>query len=272
MFTIGIFLAAIIIGSVRQRRLTMAVRITNETLRFLKNLKQHNDRGWFSENKEKYNVARENFVVFVQSLLDEVSKFDDSVAGLEAESAVFRIYRDIRFSKDKSPYKTHFAASLKGKGNDCGRAGYYVHLEPAGSFLAGGVHMIEPRDMAEIRQEISTSGKEFLKIINDKKFRKNFVLEGDTLARVPHGFDEADPMAEYLKYKDLTIIHSLSDNEILSADSVPLCAGIFKAMVPFNAFVNRSATTAEKVPSKYVLPAEGASFPRESLQAWARER
>src|SRR5262249_28721402 len=115
--------------------------IKKETVQFLKNLKSHNDRDWFTANKEKFISANENFIQFVDGLIGEVSRFDKSVAGLEAKDCVFRIYRDIRFSKDKSPYKTHFAATLLGKGEACGVAGYYFHLEPGNSFLAGGVHM-----------------------------------------------------------------------------------------------------------------------------------
>ncbi len=219
----------------------MNTSITKDTLQFLRSLAQRNDREWFGENKDKYENAHENFVRFVQSLLDEVSRFDESVAGLQAESTVFRIYRDIRFSKDKSPYKTHFAASLKGKAKECGVAGYYVHLEPGKSFLAGGVHMIDPRQFSGIREEISNNGTTFLSLINDKTFKAYFVLEGEKLARVPHGFDKEDPMGEYLKFKDLMIRHPLSDGDVLSKDAVPLCAKIFKAMVPFNAFVNDAA-------------------------------
>ena len=250
----------------------MTATIPKETFTFLRGLRLHNDRKWFGENKDRYISARDNFILFVQSLLDEVSKFDDSVAGLEAESTVFRIYRDIRFSKDKTPYKAHLAASLKGRSNDCGCAGYYVHLAPGSSFAAGGVHMVEPPLLALLRKEISNRGKDFLKIINQKRFKDNFVLEGDKLARVPHGFDKEDPMAEYLKYKDLTIYHSFSDDEVLSRDFVPACAKIFNAMVPFNAFVNRPTAPARKPDSKYVVPAGDAAFPMDSLKSWARQR
>ncbi len=231
----------------------MVARVTNETLEFLRKLKLHNDRGWFNANKEKYTSARENFIFIVQALIDEVSEFDESVAGLEAESTVFRIYRDVRFSRDKSPYKTHFAATLKGRRKNCGLAGYYVHLEPGSSFLAGGVHLMEPRQMAALREEISDKGKEFLKIINAADFKETLVLEGEKLARVPHGFDKQDPMGEYLKYKYLMVRHALGDKDVLSGGFVRLCTAVFKTMVPFNAFVNEPAAKAESVKSKSFL-------------------
>jgi len=213
--------------------------IEKETLQFLRALKKNNAREWFNNNKDRFVAAYENFTQFAQTLIDETAKFDKSATGIDAKDAVFRIYRDVRFSKDKSPYKTHFGAVLTGRGKGF-LAGYYLHLEPGNSFLAGGVHMTEPENMKAIRARISAEGKKFLKIINDKNFKKTFTLEGDRLVRVPQGFDKEDPMAEYLKYKDLTLIHSLDDKKMLSDDLVPYCAKIFKAMVPFNRFLNEA--------------------------------
>ncbi len=222
----------------------MANMVAKETLQFLKDLKKNNDREWFTKNKDKYLAANENFTQFVQGLIDEVAKFDESVDGLNAKDSVFRIYRDIRFSKDKSPYKTHFGATLMGKSNLCGKAGYYLHLEPGGAFLAGGVHMTEPKDMKAIREAIRDNGKEFLKIINDKIFKDNFTIEGEKSSNVPRGFDKGDPMADYLKYKELMIWHSLSDKEIIAVNFISVCARVFKAMVPFNRFLNESMMAA----------------------------
>jgi uncharacterized protein (TIGR02453 family) len=210
----------------------MAATIKKETLRFLKDIKSHNDRDLFTKNKEKFIAANENFIRFVQQLIDEVAKFDKSVTGLDAKDSVFRIYRDVRFSKDKSPYKTHFAATLMGKEKSCGIAGYYFHLEPSNSFLAGGVHMTEPQNLKAIREEISDNGKTFLKVINDKYFKDNFKIEGEKLAKVPQGFAKDDPMSDYLKYKELMIHHSVNDKQILSGDFASYCSKIFKAMIP----------------------------------------
>jgi len=216
----------------------MATTIKKETIQFLKDLKKNNDREWFNANKEKFIAANDNFMQFVQGLISEVSKFDKTVTGLEAKNCVFRIYRDTRFSKDKTPYKTHFGATLLGKGTGCGIAGYYFHLEPGDSFLAGGVHMTEPQNLKAIREEISSNGKTFLKIINDKSFKDNFKIEGEKLAKVPQGFDKDDPMGDYLKYKELMIHHAVGDKEILNEDFTSNCIQVFKAMVPFNKFVN----------------------------------
>jgi uncharacterized protein (TIGR02453 family) len=216
----------------------MATAIKKETLQFLKDIKKNNNRDWFTVNKNKFISANENFIEFVQELIDEVSRFDKTVAGLNAKESVFRIYRDTRFSKDKSPYKTHFGATLLGKGKSCGIAGYYFHLEPVNTFLAGGIHMTEPANLKAIREEISSNGKTFLKIISDKNFKENFKIEGEKLTRVPPGFNKDDPMGEYLKYKELMIHHSVADKEILSGNFISYCAKVFKTMVPFNKFVN----------------------------------
>lgn len=216
----------------------MAATIKKETVQFLKELKAHNDRDWFNANKDRYLAANENFHQFVQGLITEAGKFDKSVAGLAAKDCTFRIYRDTRFAKDKSPYKTFMGAHLMGKGKGCGLAGYYFHFQPGESFLAGGIHMSEPGQLKAIRQEISYRGKDFLKIINDKTFKQYFTLQGEKLQKVPQGFDKEDPMGDYLKYKELMIHHPVADKEILSGDFTSYAAKVFKAMVPFNTFVN----------------------------------
>jgi len=211
--------------------------IKKETLQFLKDLKKNNNREWFNKNKEKYLAANKNFLRFVQEVIDEAAKFDESLDGLNAKDTVFRIYRDIRFSKDKTAYKTGFGATLMGKTSMCGNAGYYLHLEPGNAFLAGGIHMPEPKEMKAIREAIRNNGKEFLKIINDKAFKENFTLEGEKAEQVPRGFDKEDTMAEYLKYKELMAWHPVSEKQILLDDFGAHCVRVFKAMMPFNQFL-----------------------------------
>jgi uncharacterized protein (TIGR02453 family) len=213
--------------------------IQKDTFQFLKDIKKHNDRDWFAKNKDRYVAANDDFIQFVQTLIDQIGKFDKAIAGADAKQAVFRIYKDIRFSKDKTPYKTHFGAALNGKGSGCANAGYYFHLQPGNTFLVGGVHMTDPDFLKMIREEISDNGKEFLKIINSKSFKSNFRLEGEKLVNVPRGFDKEDPMADYLKYKELMIMHDVSDKEVLSDKFSSYCVKIFKEMVPFNSFLNR---------------------------------
>jgi uncharacterized protein (TIGR02453 family) len=223
----------------KQKTLHNIMTIKTDTIKFLKDLKKNNDRDWFAKNKDRYLSANEDFIEFVQSVINQVAKFDTSVAGLDAKSTVFRIYRDTRFSKDKSPYKTGFGAVLMGKGNNCGIAGYYLHLEPGKTFLAGGVHVTEPENLKAIREEISQKSKEFLKIIGDKQFRDNLTIGGEKLVNVPKGFDKEDPMADYLKFKELMLRHSVPDQKVLDKGFDAYCAKLFKTMVPFNTFVNK---------------------------------
>jgi uncharacterized protein (TIGR02453 family) len=216
----------------------MKTTIAKETVDFLKALKKNNNREWFNKNKDKYVAANENFLAFTAELINAVSKFDKAVTGIEAKDCVFRIYRDTRFAKDKTPYKNNFGMHIMPQAKSCGVAGYYFYFEPGASFLGGGVHTTEPANLKAIRQEISYNGKDFLKIINDKNFKQTFELRGEKLVKVPQGFDKEDPMAEYLKYKELVIHHAVPDGEITLPGFADYCAKVFKAMVPFNSFLN----------------------------------
>lgn len=218
----------------------MNPRIEKSTLTFLKDLGRNNDREWFAANKERYLQAHENFLQFVQALIVKMTAFEPSLAGMEAKKAVFRIYRDTRFATDKSPYKTNMGAFLVSRGKDFNIAGYYLHLEPGNCFLAGGVHMPDATHLRKIRQEISGDSATFLKIVNDRNFKKHFDIFGEQLSRVPKGFDKDDPMAHYLKYKELSLVHGVSDRDVQSEDYMDYCIKVFKLMVPFNAFINEA--------------------------------
>ncbi|MGZ5262852.1 MAG: DUF2461 domain-containing protein, partial [Kaistella sp.] len=185
----------------------MSAAVKNSTLLFLKDLQQNNNREWFAENKDRYIAANSNVADFVEHLIDEIGKFDEDILKTDAKKALFRIYRDVRFSKDKSPYKTNFGAGLgMGKGNKI--SGYYLHIEPGKSFLAGGVYQPETSVLKEIRKEISMNSTEFLKIIEQDTFRNNFrgLSVENKLQRVPNGFEKDDPMAEFLKPKNFIVV------------------------------------------------------------------
>ena len=217
--------------------------INKETLDFLKKLKKNNDRDWFNANKEHYLAAQANVTEFVADLISKISKFDKSAAMLDPKKCVFRIYRDVRFSKDKSPYKTNFGASMVGGGKGLtGKAGYYLHIEPGGGFLAGGVYMPQPDRLKLIREDISMEGKKFLKIVNDKTFQKNFkgLSDEDRLKTAPKGFDPEDPMLKQMQYKSFIAYHEVDEKILLSAKYSSYAADIFKSMVPFNNFLNAS--------------------------------
>ena len=210
----------------------------SSTLQFLRNLEKNNSREWFNENKTLYQEAQQDVISFVEKLMEEMADFDEEIGKLEAKKSVFRIYRDTRFSKDKTPYKTNFGAGLgMGKGNKV--SGYYLHIEPGKSFLAGGVYKPEPLVLKTIRQEISAFGDEFKAILEQDEFRNYFrgLSVEDKLKKVPQGFEKDDKMAEYLKLKHFIVTHPISDEQLLSENAVKEFTKIFKAMKPLNDFL-----------------------------------
>ena len=210
----------------------------SSTLQFLRNLEKNNNREWFNDNKTLYQEAQQDVISFVEKLIEEMADFDEEMGKLEAKKSVFRIYRDTRFSKDKTPYKTNFGAGLgMGKGNKI--SGYYLHIEPGKSFLAGGVYKPEPSVLKTIRQEISAFGDEFKAILEQDEFRNYFrgLSVEDKLKKVPQGFEKDDKMAEYLKLKHFIVTHPVSDEQLLSENAVKEFTKIFKAMKPLNDFL-----------------------------------
>lgn len=217
----------------------MSATLSSKTFDFLKKLTQNNNREWFTENKGLYTDSQENVINFLEDLIKEMGGFDEELSKIDAKKSLFRIYRDTRFSKDKSPYKTNFGASL-GMGKGSQKGGYYLHLEPKKSFLAGGIYMPESSVLKEVRKEISLYREDFLKILNQKDFKKHFpeLDQDDKLKKVPQGFEKEDPMAEYLKLKNFIVVYNLKDEEVLDKNAVKNLAKIFKLMKPLNDFLN----------------------------------
>ncbi len=208
------------------------------TLTFLNSLARNNNREWFNENKNQYLEAQQDVIQFVESLIDEISKFDDEILKIEPKKALFRIYRDTRFSKDKTPYKTHFGVSLgMGKGKKI--SGYYLHIEPGKSFLAGGIYQPEASILKEIRKEISANGEDFIKVLEHPEFRNHFrgLSVEHKLIRIPAGFEKDNPMAEYLKLKSFTVSHPISDEQLLQKNAASDFAIICKTIKPLNDFL-----------------------------------
>jgi len=224
-----------------QNIILMKSIINPETLNFLSTLEINNNRDWFNENKNLYLKAKENVENVVNEIISGISEFDKSVERLEAKNCIFRIYKDTRFSKDKTPYKTNIGASLVEKGpKTLNSAGYYVHIEPGKSFLAGGVYMTETKNLKAIREKISSESEDFLKIINKKSFKDDLELRGDRLVKVPQSFGKEDPMGDYLKFKQFTVFHALSDEDVLDENFVKNTIKIFKEIYPFNEFLNEA--------------------------------
>jgi uncharacterized protein (TIGR02453 family) len=220
-----------------------------QTLKFLTGLKKNNNKPWFDAHRAQYDAARIDFQNFIQLVIDALGKTDLSVAGQTARECLFRINRDVRFSKDKSPYKSNFGASIKPGGRKSGLAGYYFHLEPGNSFVGGGLWMPEPADVKKVRQEIDYNWEEFQSILTDKKFKAVFgdlyQGEGVSLATAPKGYEKDNPAMDYLKLKSFIAEMPLADDELTKATLHKKTVTAFQTLQPFLQFINRSLGSDE---------------------------
>ena len=180
------------------------------TLTFLRKLSRNNNREWFNAHKDEYLVAKSDVERLAMELVAGVRAFDGSIGELEPKDCMFRIYRDARFSRDKSPYKTNLGIVVQRGGKKSPYACYYAHIEPGSCFLSGGVYMPDPPTLKALRRSIDVNAEEFLEIIAEKNFRKYFsALAGENkLVKVPQGFDKNSPAAESLKYKDFYVMRA----------------------------------------------------------------
>ena len=213
------------------------------TFQFLKGLSKNNSKEWFDANRKSYETGKAEMEELVKKIISNVSKFDKEIVGLEAKKCMFRINRDIRFSKDKSPYKLNMGASINPGGRKSPLPGYYVHVEPGKSFLAGGCYTPEPAMLAAIRQEIDYHGAEFRKILNAKDFKTFFggLAEEEKVKSAPKGYDKDHPDIELLKNKHFIVVHDLKDSQVNSKDFPAYASKVFKAMYTFNLFLRRCA-------------------------------
>ncbi|MBI3244624.1 MAG: DUF2461 domain-containing protein [Chloroflexi bacterium] len=210
-------------------------------LTFLSELEHNNNKLWFDRNRDSYDEARQLFEELVIALISEVGKFED-LGGLMPKDCVFRINRDLRFSKDKSPYKTAMSAVIGPGGKKQTSLPYYVHLEPRGrSMLGGGHYMPTPGQLARWRQAVDQDAARLNKIIHHKNFVSAFgALEGDKLKSAPKGYSRDHPEIELLRLKQLVVVHRLTDKEVLSPEFVKETAKAFKTMKPFLDYLNQS--------------------------------
>jgi uncharacterized protein (TIGR02453 family) len=218
--------------------------LQSSTLKFLKDLKKNNNKPWFDANRKQYESAKADFAAFVQTLIDAHGKKDKFIAHLQAKDCMFRINRDVRFSKDKSPYKTNMGAFINPGGKKSNLAGYYIHLEPGGCFAGGGIYMPMPPELSKVRQEIDYNFADFKKIIGSKKFKTAYSdLDRSAeylLNRVPKGYEPANPAADYLKLKSFVAVISIKDADITSAAFKKQVLTAFEALQPLNGFLNEA--------------------------------
>jgi uncharacterized protein (TIGR02453 family) len=215
------------------------------TIKFLKDLKKNNNKPWFDKNRKAYEAAKADFANFMQQVIDQYANKDPTIKNLLAKDCMFRINRDIRFSKDKSPYKTNFGASINAKGKSAwDNAGYYFHLEPGQCFAGGGMYMPPADVLKKVRQEIDYNFADLKKILAGKKFKvvyggldqsKEFLL-----SRVPKGYEPDNPAAEYLKLKSYIATVKLNDAELTSKNLVKKVTAAFEALQPLIYFINEA--------------------------------
>ncbi len=220
----------------------------NKSIQYLKHLEKNNNRDWFHANKDMYNEAKSEFEAFIDDLIPKVYKIDNEVGSLAAKDCIFRIFRDVRFSKNKLPYKTNFGAFISKGGRKSPNAGYYFHMEPGGSFLGGGVYCPQPAYLKGVRQEIYYNVPEFKKIISGKNFTKFYdgISEmDDKLKKAPKGFPADFEDIELLRHKHYTCFHNVADKIITSDELSDYIIKAFKAMKEFNGFINRGIENIE---------------------------
>ena len=210
------------------------------TLKFLKDLKKNNNKPWFDEHRKQYENSKADILVLTTQMINAIAIFDKPIGILQPKNCTFRINRDVRFSKNKDPYKSNMAAYFNKDGKKGIGAGYYLHIEPGKSFAAGGIWVPEPAVLAGIRQEIDYNYKEWQNIIKNKSFVKTFTagIEGDALVRPPKGYDENNPAIDFIKMKSFIVSKTFTDAEVQNKNFVKNIAGSFVAMKPVIDFIN----------------------------------
>ena len=214
---------------------------TEDIINFLKELNENNNREWFAQNKSRYEKVKSKFEEISRLLISEISVFDNDIKNVDVKDCVFRIYRDIRFSTDKTPYKTHFGVYIASAGGrKSHRGGYYLHLDPAGCFIAVGVWCPPPNILKALRQSVCDNIDELNEIRNETGFNTYFktFFEEDKLKNVPAGFPRDFPDAELLKLKHYMVDHKLNDDILNAPNLVSRLGEIARAGYPLNKFLN----------------------------------
>ncbi|MFV0418575.1 MAG: DUF2461 domain-containing protein [Dysgonomonas sp.] len=218
--------------------------LKKDTFTFLETLQQNNSREWFTENKAWYERARTDFEGLVSEVIRNLAIFEPEIGHLNPKKCIFRIYRDTRFSTDKTPYKTNFGAVFQSNFREKG-SGYYLHLSPGECFLSCGFYMLQSEQLKKIRKGIYDDFEMFQEILNEKQFKKeigDLYRDDDMLQRVPNGFDKNHPAAEYMKLKHFYVMRSVTEEQILSEDLASYAARIYKIMKPLSEFLDDLVT------------------------------
>ena len=212
------------------------------TIDYLKKLKKNNQKEWFEANRTAYDEAKSDFIQLVEAVINHLKTIDTRYGELEAKKCIFRMNRDVRFSKDKSPYKINFGASFQIGGKKSPSAGFYLHIEPDQSFAGGGIWMPEADALKKIRQEIDYNGKEFEGIVSAKQFKTLFTSlnESEKLKNPPKGYLPNNEMIEYLKLKNFVTGHNMNNDALQAKDLKKKVAAAFTALNPLIEFLNKA--------------------------------
>ncbi len=217
-----------------------------ETLLFLRDLAVHNNKEWMDAHRNRYQQARSDFQSLVGKLLQQMVELEPGMATLRPQDCIFRQNRDIRFSANKSPYKTHMAAYFAVGGKKSDGPGYYLHIQPEESFVGGGIYWPAPEVLKKIRQEIDYSGQELAAIVNEPLFRKRFgEIEGEKLKTSPKDYSKDHPHIEFLRMKSFIAGHALSDKEVTASGLTTKVMESFRLMKPLNDFLSQAVEQSE---------------------------
>jgi len=222
--------------------------LSKDIFRFFNELAKNNHKEWFDAHRKEYDAVKKEFTAFTADMIARISVFDPSVAGLEASRCLFRINRDVRFSKNKDPYKTHIAFSITPGGKKTEHAGYYFQMMTGDCFTGGGLYAPMPPVLKAIRSEIYYRPDEFLKIMNNKDFRKTFggLTDFEKLKKAPKGFEDApESIMPYLLHKHFVVSVTFKDTDVLKADFAERLAAAYRLQTPFIRFVNEAVDAME---------------------------
>ncbi len=212
------------------------------TFSFLKSLAKHNDRTWFADHKNQYEESHQNMIDFAETLLNEMRTHDD-IETVSGKKSLFRIYRDVRFSKDKSPYKTNRSGSFKRATREL-RGGYYFHIEPGNTFIIGGFFGPNAADLKHIRNHISQDDSLLSQALENKLTKSYFgELEGEQVKTAPKGFAKDHPSIDFLRYKQFMLKHKFTDQEVLQKDFAKKMSNGFQHLRPFFDVMSEILTT-----------------------------
>jgi len=212
-----------------------------QILDFLKDLEANNSREWFDLNRDRYDATRKQFLVVAEQLIHDIRQFDDEVPVLNPKDCVFRIFRDVRFSKDKLPFKSNYGCFIARGGKKSGFAGYYLHIQPGECFLSGGIYMPLPEYLQAIRQEIYYHPQNYIDLIEDKSFKSTYTLEySNKLKTAPKGYPKDWEFLDLIRNRNYAFGHRIEENELFAPDFIKKAIELFKIIYPLNRYLNKA--------------------------------